>query len=58
MDKQARQLMDELLAFKSKAEQSAQDPRAAGEKMLEAIDCRQKRLEQGPAENRDEARDD
>lgn len=54
MDKQARQLRDELLALKSKADQLAKAQRATGAKIQEAIKTRQQRLEQSPAETRDE----
>ena len=55
MDKQARQLRDELLALKSKADQLAETQRATGNKIQAAIESRQQRPQQRPAEAQDEA---
>jgi hypothetical protein len=41
MDKKARQLMDELLALKAKADELAEEQRAVGEKIREVIERHQ-----------------
>ena len=41
MDKKARQLMDELLALKAKADALAEEQRAVGEKIREVIERHQ-----------------
>lgn len=41
MDKKARELMDELLALKAKADALAEDQRAVGEKIREVIERHQ-----------------
>lgn len=45
MDKKARQLMDELLALKAKADALAEEQRAVGEKIREVVERHQLSIE-------------
>jgi hypothetical protein len=58
MDKKARQLLDDLLALKAKAEKLAEDQRAVGDQIQEAIDHYQRWAErQQPADKKKRADD-